>query len=374
MLVPEAILQADYARPLRKILSERFGRSLLIYVRSRLFDGTDEPVVVVACAEFGKHGDVRKMAVQSIEDLQSVLGNSNGRHLQPYRFPGVARDVRATALSVLSRIHKTSSVRRLGDVATIRVGLVTGANRHFIRSRQDLDSLGLPSSARHCIVCRARWLKGLEFIDRDHYTIDDAGAAAFLVRPEHGEDNRQVESWIREGINNGVRDRYKCATRREWFRVEMPPPPDAFATCTRAGSPLLVLSRGEFQSSNAIHNVIWKADLSVAPEAVAVGFLTSAVSTRAEFRGRRYGGGVLKIEPGTLQRIPVPLVPGAEDTFADLDRLVRSGAEEEARELADQRVLSEGIGLRNDEINSLRQTRSILMRWRRPLRVGNGHA
>lgn len=374
MLVPEAILQADYAGPLRQILSEKFGRSLLIYVRSRLFAGTDEPVVAVACAEFGERGDVRTMAVESVDDLQSALADSNGHHLRSYRFPGVAHDVRATAISVLSRIRETPSLRRLADVATVRVGLVTGANHYFIRSRQDLDSLGLPPRVRHRIVSRTRWLTGLAFTERDHDTFVDGEAAAFLVRPEHAEDDQLVESWIREGINQGIEGRYKCAARAEWFRVEMPPPPDAFATCTRAGSPLLVLNRGECQSSNAIHNVRWKPNLSVAPEAVAVGFLTSAVSAWAELSGRRYGGGVLKIEPGTLQRIPVPLVPGAEDAFTDVDRLVRNGREEEAREFADQRVLRKGLGLPNHEIDSLRQTRSILMKWRRPSRAYNGHA
>ena len=325
MLVPEAILQADYAGPLRQILSERFGRSLLIYVRSRFFARTNEPVVAVACAEFGKQGDVRTMAVETVDDLQSVLEDFNGCHLRSYRFPSVAQDVRATVLRVLSRIRETLSVRRLADVATVRVGLVTGANHHFIRSRQDLDSLGLPPSVRHRIVARTRWLTGLAFTDRDHDTFVDEEADAFLVRPDHAEDDQLVESWIREGVDKGIAGRYKCAAREEWFRVEMQPSPDAFATCTRAGSPLLVLNPGDCQSSNAIHNVTWKTNLSVAPEAVVVGFLTSAVSAWAELRGRRYGGGVLKIEPGTLQRIPVPLVGGAEDAFADLDRMVRNG-------------------------------------------------
>ena len=81
-----------------------------------------------------------------------------------------------------------------------------------------------------------------------------------------------------------------------------------------------------------------------------MGFLTSAVSAWAELRGRRYGGGVLKIEPGTLKRIPVPLIPGAEDVFKKLNTLLREGREEEARRIADERVLDEGLGLDEREI------------------------
>ena len=125
-------------------------------------------------------------------------------------------------------------------------------------------------------------------------------------------------------------------------------------------------------NSNALHSVSWKSDPVVTPEAVAVGFLTSAVSAWAELRGRRYGGGVLKIEPGTLKRIPVPLIPGAEDVFRKLDHLLREGREEEARRIADERVLGEGLGLEDADIEVLNQVRADLMEWRRPSRGADG--
>ncbi len=374
MLVPEAILQTDYAVPLRETLANRFSRSLLVYVRDRMFTGTDEAVVAVACTGFGEKGDVLTLAVESVEELQSVLKNSDSNGCQlSYRFPAASSEIGAAAVSALSRLGANRAVRRLGEVADVRVGVVTGANRHFIRSAADLDALGLPHGVRHRVVPRTRWLKGLEFTGEDHDTFLDAGAAALLVRPEGADEDRLVEPWIQEGLEMGIDGRHKCAVRKEWFRVDISSPPDAFATCARAGSPLLVLNRGECQNSNAVHSITWKNDVAVAPQAVTVGFLTSAVSAWAELRGRRYGGGVLKIEPGTLKRIPVPLVEGSEDVFRDLDVLLRRGEEEKARRAADERVLRDGLGLGSHEIDILRRTRSKLMEWRRPSRGDNGH-
>ena len=348
--------------------------SRLVYVRDRVFAGTDEAVVAVACSGFGEMGDIRTSAVASVEDLESVLQNldSNGSQLS-YRFPTPASEIGTAVVSLLTLLGKRGEVRRLSEVADVRVGVVTGANHHFIRAAADLDALGLPPSVRHRVVPRTRWLKGLEFTDEDHDTLLDAGAAAFLVRPEGADEDRLVEPWIQEGLEAGVDARYKCAVRKEWFRVDIPPPPNAFATCARAGSPLLVLNRGGCQNSNAVHSLTWKGDVGVAPEAAAVGFLTSAVSVWAELCGRRYGGGVLKIEPGTLKKIPVPLVEGSEDVFRDLDLLIRRGQEEKARRAADARVLRDGLGLGNDELAILRRTRAKLMEWRRPSRKGNGH-
>ena len=371
MLVPEAILQTDYAAPLREMLADSFGRSRLIHVRDRLFADTDEAVVVAACSGFGKKGEIQTLAVESVEDLKSVMANANGRPSQSYRFPPGLKDAGPKAVTLLTKIAGRPEVKRLGEVATVRVGVVTGANQHFIRTRGDLDGLGLPDGVRHRIVSRTRWLKGLEFTEKDHEEYANREAAAFLVRPDSFEDDVSVEPWISAGLALRVNRRYKCALRDDWFRVETPPPPDAFATCARAGSPLLVLSRGGCHNSNAIHSVTWKSDFGGSPKAVAVGILTSVVSAWAELRGRRYGGGVLKIEPGTLKETPVPLVPGAEDAFEDLDRKLREGREEEAREIADHRVLREGLGLGSDEVKCLRLFRSELMAWRRPSCFGN---
>ena len=372
MLVPEAILQTDYSAPLREMLARRFENSRLIYIRDRQFAHTDEAVVALVCSGFGETGAIQTLAVKSVDDLQSVLLNSNGRSPHCSSFPP-GGDTGHAAITLLSRIQKSPKVRPLGDVASIRVGVVTGANKHFIRSRRDLDSLGVPSNVRHAIVSRTRWLTGLNFTKREHEMLVDAEAAALLVRPDVPEDDRLVARWIQEGEAHKVADRYKCALRGDWFRVDIPSPPGAFATCARAGSPVLVLNEAECLNSNAIHSVNWKPGLGVEAKAVAVGFLTSAVSAWAELRGRHYGGGVLKIEPGTLKRFPVPLVQGAEDIFTDVDRQLRDGQEEEARRLADDRVLRQGLDLDDQEIECLRLVRSQLTEWRRPSRGSNGH-
>ena len=373
MLVPEAILQTHYAAPLREMLARRFEKSRLIHIRDRQFAHTDEAVVALLCSGFGRSGAIETLAVDSVQGLEAVLLNSTGCDPNCSPFPPAGGESGRTGIGVLRRIQQSAAVGRLAEVASISVGVVTGANRHFVRSRGDLDALGIPAGVRYPIVSRTRWLKGLKFTEDDHEALVEAEAATLLVRPESPEDDGLVDPWIQEGVETGIDVRYKCALRSDWFRVDLPPRPDAFATCARAGSPLLVLNHGECLNSNAIHSVRWKSDPAVAPESVAAGFLTSAVSAWTEVRGRRYGGGVLKMEPGTLKRVPVPLVPGSEDVFEDLDHLLREGREEEARDLADDRVLSTGLGLEDSEIKSLREVRASLMEWRRPSRGTNGH-
>ena len=70
----------------------------------------------------------------------------------------------------------------------------------------------------------------------------------------------------------------------------------------------------------------------------------------------------------------MPVIPGAEDVFQKLDSLLREGREEEARKMADERVLNEGLGLDEREIKNLKQVRTDLMEWRRPSRGADGDA
>ena len=168
MLVPEAVLQTDYAAPLREMLAERFGTTRLIHIRDRQFEHTDEAVVALACSGFGESGTIETLSVDSVESLQSVLLNSNGSPPHCSAFPPIAGDTLGAATALLSRIGKSPQVKRLGEVASVSVGVVTGANRHFIRSRDALDALGIPPDVQHRIVSRTRWLKGLEFTDDDY--------------------------------------------------------------------------------------------------------------------------------------------------------------------------------------------------------------
>ena len=143
MLVPEAILQTDYAAPLREMLARRFANSRLIHIRDRQFAHTDEAVVALVCSGFGGEGATQKLAVDSVEDLQTVLLSSNGGSEHCSSFPPAGDDI-GQAITLLSRIRESPTVGEFGNVASIRVGVVTGANKHFIRSRRDLDVLGIP--------------------------------------------------------------------------------------------------------------------------------------------------------------------------------------------------------------------------------------
>ena len=375
MLVPEAILQTEYGSAVREALRIRFDEVRLIHIRNRLFDGTDEPVVVVAASGHGVSGTLSVESIQSSGDLDKVLSiaPSSANTTQITTENGRITD--NATIELIAELGRHGVMRRMSNLAIARIGFVTGANRHFIVGAKELAQFGFPDESLKPVVPRTGWLSGLEFTSSDHTACAEAGKRAYLVRPEPSlEDDSVVKQWIANGKESGISERQKCTGRDPWFRVVLPPEPHAFATCTRADSPLLIVNRSGYPCSNALHGVCWRDDCSVSPEAVAAGFLTSAVSVWAELNGRRYGGGVLKLEPGTLNRVPVPIWPGVKARFEELDELMRKGYEEQARKIADTVVLGEGLGLSENDIQRLQRARLDLMAHRRPVRNGTSHA
>ena len=375
MLVPEAILQADYATVVRDLLTSHFNHVCLVHIRDRLFEGTDEAVVAVAASEYGgKKGTLRVEAVERSEDLAAVLNPPKGGNSTSYLTTSKGRRIDSQTVQLLGELEQHSAVQKISDVATVRVGLVTGANKHFIRSAKNLKQIGVPHESCVRLISRTRWLSGLDFTKEDLQELVEADQQAILVRPTPASKKAPgIKQWIDEGIKADVHKRYKCTIRDPWFRVDLQPVPDAFATCARMGAPLLVLNRAGCQCTNALHAMYWHCRSDASPPAIAVGFLTSAVSVWAELHGRRYGGGVLKMEPGTLNRTPVPIVQDAEDAFDELNKLIRDGRETEARKRADDLVLGDLLGLPKKDIKRLQQAHIQLMTQRRPTRNGTNH-
>ena len=376
MLVPEAILQADYATVVRDLLTSRFDHVCLVHIRDRLFEGTDEAVVAVAASQYGgKKGTLRVEAVERSEDLAAILNTPKGGSSTSHLTTQKGRRIEPLAIKLLGELEQHPSVKKISDVATVRIGLVTGANKHFIRNAENLKQIGVPQESWIQLVSRTRWLSGLDFTEKDLQKFVESDQQAILVQPTPACENTPgIKQWIDEGIKAGIHERYKCTIRDPWFRVDLQQPaPDAFATCARIGAPLLVLNRAGCQCTNALHAMYLHCGSDASLPAIAVGFLTSAVSVWAELHGRRYGGGVLKMEPGTLNRTPVPMVQDAEVAFDELNKLIRDGQEAKARKRADDLVLGDQLGLPKKDIKRLQQAHDLLMTQRRPTRNGTSH-
>lgn len=348
-VLPGAFLQADYAKPIREFLASAFSRVAAIVIRERIFldAGADEETVILLADGYqgAAAGDIELGQVETLAALRQLIADwDNGKWV------GKRSDVRPAALNLsagendmLARIASLPDCKLLGDVASVQIGLVTGANKFFVLGDKGLKSAGLRDDDCTPILAKFAAAPALSLTFSDHLSFLASGGCGHLVNSDEQCDNDRIQAYLatfpleRRAGTSTFRKR-KCWSKPDDGRV-----PDAFFPVMHHWGPRLVLNPYGFTNTNTIHRVYFReAATNETRQLIAVSLLTSFSQLSAELVGRRYGSGVLKHEPREAERIQLllPKVGPAEmeKTFNAIDRDLRAGKRESAMLRADRLV------------------------------------
>ncbi len=358
LLLPGAALHAAYAQPLFAFLEKRFDAVELLAVRERFFEDALERSVVLTAASFEQGScTTRFFDTSGLAELRAHLQvdratsadgrKSAGRGVASRRDLGVP----APTLELYAELAKHEDIVRLGSVAQVRLGVVTGANRFFVRRPADARRLEGDGVSTVPVVSRSAWLQNPRWTADDQRLVESEGRAARLLvieidAPIVGPLEREID----DGIEREWDRRSHCQRRERWYSLSDVGIPSAFLPYMGATAPCLILNTARATSTNAVHRVSWTRN--VARRGVA-GSWTSLFALAAEIHGRSYGGGVLKLEPGEIVEAFLPLAPGS-DVLSEIDEAARTHGSDVARCLADERILVAGMGLTHTEVGHLR--------------------
>jgi hypothetical protein len=92
--------------------------------------------------------------------------------------------------------------------------------------------------------------------------------------------------------------------RQDWQVPQLGSVPDAFFQYMGKYGPRMVLNDGTHYCTNTIHRIFFKKRLSQSKRrAICLSLHSSYSQLSAEFEGRQYGSGVLKLEPSEVGRL-----------------------------------------------------------------------
>ena len=202
----------------------------------------------------------------------------------------------------------------LGDLFYVKRGLATGNNAFFIVPRGELQQLGIPACHVRPILPSPRYLKqevidgdagGWPVIDRQLALIDCP-----LSEEEVGEKWPKFAAYLAEGKRKGVHEGYLASRRSPWYTQEKREP--ALFVCTYIGRnrqrPFrFIWNRSKATVANVYLMLYPKPGIAMKLGSCADKVFEALRKIEAgDFfsQGRVYGGGLHKMEPAELMRLP----------------------------------------------------------------------
>ncbi|MDW8424854.1 MAG: N-6 DNA methylase [Meiothermus sp.] len=378
LVLPAELGHAAYARPVLEYLVRSFEQVLLITFRERLFPHLSQDTLLLLAEGRGAgSGAFSLLDLQSAAELEKIslphpqaerleaAPLLQGRtHLPLYWLPPPTR-------ALYQALAENPQTFRLGQVAEVGIGYVTGHNEFFHLHPEQAAQWGLPPAFLKPAVRRGRALRGLRLTEANWRAAVQAGEAGLLLHiPPEASLPSSVRAYLEQGQARGVPQAYKCRVRQPWYSVPQVHRPDGFLSYMSGQAPSLVANEAGAVAPNSLHTVRLKtAELSA--KALAALWQTSLTRLSAELEGHAMGGGMLKLEPKEAERVVLARLtdtPGLEALADELDALLKQGQHEPAQALADRVILLEGLGLSPAEVARLsRAGRYLRLRRQRRL-------
>lgn len=208
----------------------------------------------------------------------------------------------------------------LSDLFSIKRGIATGSNDFFILSRERIDELGLSMEFFRPILPSPR------YVENDEIEADDDGnpilSKAFFLLDCHLEEEEIKKKHPRlwyylESGKERIASRHLCRTRTLWYKQESRNPTPLVCTYmgrSRSGSARpfrFLLNHSKAIAANSYLMLYPKSQIAeqliVRPDAVrSIWEQLNNISPESLIsEGRIYGGGLHKIEPKELAKVPV---------------------------------------------------------------------
>ncbi len=375
LVLPAELMVVNYAADVRRFLLERFASVRLVLFSKRVFPGVLEEVVLVLAEGRGPTNRFETQQVRALDELAEPKHlistwsppDAEGKWLPALIPPGAA--------DVYAETTGSDAFVTLAGWGVPSLGAVTGNNRYFALTADDVENLGLKKGdLRRISPPGSQHLRGLTFTEAAWRDAAQKGRRVYLFYPDDssGVLSDAARKYIEYGEAHDVHKAYKCRVRKPWWRVPGLKLPDLFLTYMNHDTPRLCANKARLPHLNSVHGVLLHPEFRRdGTELLPIASLNSVTLLGAEIVGRAYGGGMLKLEPGEATRWPLPstalLCDAAErlrSVQPRLASLLRGGDVEGATSIVDRELLIETLGMRRPTVRALREARNMLFERR----------
>ena len=289
-ILPWAFLQADYSKELRLWLSERFSEIKVLALNNPYFESAQERVVLLWLTGYGNKN--QSIVAAFARDFTDKI----------YYSPITQNDWNASQVlsvankdvnGIFDRLKADFGFCSFSSCAMAHIGVVTGANRYFIRDIDYCEKYSFAANQLIPILTNAKEIAELLNVGPDVLK-------RLLVLQEC--DEEKLKWFIEEGKIAEFDQRSHSKSRKPWYQIKPGKTPDAFFPYRVGRIPYLILNDHKIQSTNSIHRVYFKGLSNLERMWFLVSLLSIYGQLSISVNAKTYGRGMLKIEPGALTK------------------------------------------------------------------------
>lgn len=361
MVIPSELLHVLHAMPLRGFLLKECSRILMIDPNELLFDdalqGTvllmlekkihkNEPSEGVAVVSAPNNSFLRTDPEKIFTSAKYVSGDVlNGKWMKVLLNP--------EELEVFEKVRKLPQIKKFLDIASVDVGIVTGANKFFLVDDATVKKYQLESYAKP-MFGRSGHCPGIIYSNEVHKANAKKDMATNFIsidKIEFQELTEGAKEYVLAGEAEGLHKRYKCRIRKPWYSV-----PSVYSTSMgmlkRAHHyPRLILNTAKAYTTDTAYRINSKEN----PEKLVYCFINSLTALTAEMEGRHYGGGVLEMVPSEIEKLLIPVADVENMNLDELDKKIANSHDPDALFIAQDKKVLIAAGLSEKDCQVIHQ-------------------
>jgi adenine-specific DNA-methyltransferase len=369
MVIPGEMLHVNYSGDVRSYMSKYPGKITIITFQELVFPDVQQEVLLVMIEKDDTvenslqhkiyNAAINIVQLRNIESLKnydfSDLSPSKYKKVEPTNEKWTRYFLSKEELNEIKTISIHPDIKRLGDLASVDVGTVTGANKYFVVTEgvikeYELEPIALP------LVGRSIHINGIVFGGKDWIENKRKGIASHLLNfPNNNFEKypKKMKQYVKLGEENGVNNGYKTGIRNRWYQVPSIWSPDAFLLRRSHKFPKLILNEANAHTTDTMHRV--KLRTGTDPASLVFCFYNSITMAYSELVGRSHGGGVLEILPNDAETMLIPYQKCNKKHLNQIDKMMRENQDiEEIMNYVDKILLLDGLGLSKKTVDSFR--------------------
>jgi adenine-specific DNA-methyltransferase len=288
-------LDVNYGSVLRKMLADGLGGTAVHVIDPQARPFADALTTgAITCFRVGRQPN--KLVMRIVDSLDELGPLSQGRKVDWSELTSARR------WSVLIRGSTTPAGNRieLGELFRVHRGQVSGNNAVWVAGE---IAKGLPARFLFPTITRARELfqAGNELHESDHLkrVIDLPADLSCLTVAER----RAVDCFLAWAKNNRGDQGWITTHRRAWWAVNLRAPAPILCTYMARRAPAFVRNHAGARHLNIAHGLYPVEPLSDEMLSAIISYLRRTVGVGG---GRTYAGGLVKYEPGEVERLHIP--------------------------------------------------------------------